>query len=238
MTLSGAAPCFISWVTSQSNFGSCGLQLAVVYVLNKTDWAQQSNVCKPSFSLDYFHLNVERSDSRCRGSGDCDILLHRITFTKIGNTTLRMIFIVSYIYDHLISWLHLFKHSWEKIEPRAQRTELSCMWSYSYIMNARNEINVNPDSPLPSFSFAVSCCSVLLFLFFVRLVGFLYFCLSRLDYRPQKEKTAEATKASASLITNWFKVIQLAANLFKNFTMWFTWCQRKSIFCVKTGHKF
>lgn len=30
----------------------------VVYVLNKTDWAQQSNVCEPSFSPDYFHFNV------------------------------------------------------------------------------------------------------------------------------------------------------------------------------------
>lgn len=110
--LAGAAPHFISWVTSQMNGGSCGRRWGcVVYVLNKADGARQSNVCEPSFSLDYVSFN----EARRKGSRDSDILLCRITFTKTGNTTLRMIFIVSYIYDHIISWLHLFKHTWEEI---------------------------------------------------------------------------------------------------------------------------
>lgn len=133
MILSGAAPRSISWVTSQINFGSCGLQLEwgrVVYVLNKTDRAQQSNVCKPSFGLDYFHFNVVQSggsDSHCIGSWDSDILdilLYRITFTKIGHTTLGIIFIVNHIYDMIISWLCLLKNILEKIQPPTLGTKL------------------------------------------------------------------------------------------------------------------
>lgn len=91
---------------------------------------KQSNVCKPTFSLDYLHFSVVQSggsNARCMGSGDSetlDILLYRITFIKSGHTALRVIFIVNYIYDHIISWLYLFKHILEKMQPPALETEL------------------------------------------------------------------------------------------------------------------
>lgn len=67
---------------------------------------------------------VRGSDFHCIGSRDfeiLDILLYRITVTDIGHTTLRIIFIVSYIYDHLMYWM--YKRSLEKIQPRALETE-------------------------------------------------------------------------------------------------------------------
>lgn len=120
VTLRGAAPRFISWVTSQASRGPSGRRRGcVVYVLNKADRAQ-SNVCKHTCA------------ARCINSRDSDRLLCRITFCKTDNTAMTMIFIVRYIHDDMISWPYLFQHTWEEMQPPA----LSCMESSSYIMNA------------------------------------------------------------------------------------------------------
>lgn len=146
-----------------------------VYVLNKTDWTQQSNLCEPSDSLDHFYFNIAQSggsDSHCISSGNSDILdrlFHRITFTNMGHTTLR-VFIVSHIQNMTTSFHGCTSSSTLWRTDSLQHWGLSCMWSYSYIMNARNEMKTwTPLSSFiilpPSLSFAIfyfSCCSIML----------------------------------------------------------------------------